>query len=227
MRTEVVYPQDRHEVQATFIADHERFDGGRSFAIPVAVEFGITDAWQIGVSGLPYSRVALNGAETASGRGGLAVGTKYSFMNIHGSPVHAAVGVEAEFQHGPAVENAQNESGHEVETFGVVAVDLRSHMTAFAHAGVIGARTAVDEGEPNGRLSWTMGALIAGHRATLATELNFINNRGFRRGTGGTYVTPSLTVHPREAWELAVGVPVGLTSRSNTVGLIGHVIYER
>jgi hypothetical protein len=225
MRMEVVYPQEKGEFQATAIADYQKFDGGNSFSIPLSAEYGLTDAWQIGIEWLSYTRIGF-GDSRASGRGGVAIGTKYSFMQIHGLPLHAAMGVEAEFEHGPTP-SGDDDGGHEVETFGAVAIDLPHRVSVFAHVGVIAARSAVDEGEPNGRLTWSTGELIDLGKAALALELNFIDNRGFRRGTGGTYLTPSVTLHPHAGWELGLGVPIGLTARSNSFGVIGHLIYER
>jgi hypothetical protein len=225
MRMEVVYPQEKAEWQATLISDYQKFEDGNSFSVPVAVEYGLTDAWQVGVEWLPYTRVR-SADGTTSGRGGVALESKYSFMNIHGSAVHAAAGIDLELQRGPATDGGV-ENGHEVETFGAVALDWGKRVSLFAHVGVIAARTAPEEGEPDGRLTWSTGELIALPKATLAVELNFINNRGFRRGTGGTYLTPSVTVHPHSGWEMAVGVPIGLTTRSNAFGVIGHLIYER
>ena len=225
MRMEVVYPQQKGELQATLISDYQKFQSGNSFSVPVAIEYGLTDAWQVGVEWLPYTRVSSDGG-TESGRGGVALGSKYSFMNIHGTAVHAAAGIDVEFERGPAADGGE-EHGHEVETFGAIAFDWTRRLSLFAHVGVIAARTAPEEGEPDGRLTWSTGELIELPKATLAVELNFINNRGFRRGTGGTYLTPSVTLHPHGGWELAAGVPIGLTTRSNAFGVIGHLIYER
>jgi len=224
-RSEVVYPQEKGEVQLTFVTDFEKFDGGSTVSLPAGFEFGLTGAWQVGAAILPYTRVRL-ADHVESGRGGVSIGTKYSFMNIRGSGVHAAVGLEAEFQHGPSAEGVV-ETGHEVESFAVAAIDLPRRAGVFAHVGVISARSPLGEGDPAGRLNWTIGGLIALAHCTLATELSFLNDRGFRRGVGGTYITPSVTLHPRDRWELSAGVPIGLTPRSNSYGLVAHLIYER
>jgi hypothetical protein len=229
IRTEVVYPQEKGELQLTLLstADKVRNDGS-VLAFPLEVEFGLTDAWQVGLEWGTYSRVT-KGDAVSSGRGGLAVGTKYSFMNIKGSDVHAAVGLEAEFPGGLGADGLR-EDRREVEPFVALAADLREGVQAFFHVGRSFTRGTSDGdagAESPVNVQWNTGALVALRRVTLAGELNTrTNGSPWARG-GELYATPSITFLLPSPWEMGVGVPIGLNGRSDRFGVSIHVIYEK
>ena len=228
IRTEVVYPQEKGELQLTFLSRADKGRNGSVLVFPLEVEFGLTDAWQVGLEWGTYSRVR-RGDAVSSGRGGLAVGTKYSFMNINGSDVHAAVGLEMEFPGGLGADGLR-EDKREVEPFVALAADLHDGVQAFFHVGRSFTRGASgdeagDESPVN--VQWNAGALVALRRVTLAGELNTRTN-GSPWGRGGElYATPSITFLLPSPWEMGLGVPIGLNGRSDRFGLAIHVIYEK
>ena len=228
IRTEVVYPQEKGELQLTLLSTADKGRNGSVLVFPLEVEFGLTDAWQVGLEWGTYSRVR-SGDAVSSGRGGLAVGTKYSFMNINGSDVHAAVGLEMEFPGGLGADGLR-EDKREVEPFVALAADLHEGVQAFFHVGRSFTRGASgdeagDESPVN--VQWNAGALVALRRVTLAGELNTRTN-GSPWGRGGElYATPSITFLLPSPWEMGLGVPIGLNGRSDRFGLAIHVIYEK
>jgi hypothetical protein len=231
IRTEVVYPQDKGELQLTFLSTADKGRNGSVLVFPVAVEFGLTDAWQVGLELGTYSRVR-SGETVSSGRAGLAVGTKYSFMNINGSDVHAAVGLKMEFPGGLGADGLR-EDKRQVEPFVALAADLREGVQAFFHVGRSFTRgasgnAAAEEGDGSPvNVQWNAGALVALRRVTLAGELNTRTN-GSPWGRGGElYATPSITFLLPSPWEMGLGVPIGLNGRSDRFGLAIHVIYEK
>jgi hypothetical protein len=231
IRTEVVYPQEKGELQLTFLSTADKGRNGSVLGFPLEVEFGLTDAWQVGLELSTYSRVR-SGDAVASGRGGLAVGTKYSFMNINGSDVHAAVGLEMEFPGGLGADGLR-EDKREFEPFVALAADLREGVQAFFHVGRSFTRGASgheagEEGDESPvNVQWNAGALVALRRVTLAGELNTRTN-GSPWGRGGDlYATPSITFLLPSSWEMGLGVPIGLNGRSDRFGVSIHVIYEK
>lgn len=230
IRTEVVYPQEKGELQLTFLSTADKGRNGSVLILPLEVEFGLTDAWQVGLEWGTYSRVR-TGDAVASGRGGLAVGTKYSFMNIKESGVHAAVGLETEFP-GRLGADGLREDKKEIEPFVALAADLRDGVQAFFHVGRSWSFTRATSGDEAGdespvNVQWNAGALVALRRVTLAGELNTRTN-GSPWGRGGElYATPSITFLLPSPWEMGLGVPIGLNGRSDRFGLAIHVIYEK
>jgi hypothetical protein len=226
--TEVVFPQEKGELQLTLLSRTDKAQNGSALVFPLEVEFGLTDAWQVGLEWGTYSRVR-NGDAVSSGRGGLAVGTKYSFMHINGSDVHAAVGLEMEFPGGLGADGLR-EDKREVEPFVALAADLHDGVQAFFHVGrSFTPRASGDEAGDESPLNvqWNAGALVNLRRVTLAGELNTRTN-GSPWGRGGElYATPSITFLLPSAWEMGLGVPIGLNGRSDRFGLAVHVIYER
>jgi hypothetical protein len=226
--TEVVYPQEKGELQLTLLSTADKGRNGSVLVVPLEIEFGLTDAWQVGLEWGTYSRVR-SGDVVSSGRGGLAIGTKYSFMNINGSDIHAAVGLEMEFPGGLDADGLR-EDQREVEPFVAVAADLQKGVQAFFHVGrsFTGGTSGDEAGDESAvNVQWSAGALWALRRATLAGELTTRTSGSPWARRGELYATPSITFLLPSPWEVGLGVPIGLNGRSDRFGLAIHVIYER
>jgi hypothetical protein len=132
--TEVVYPQQKGEIQLTLgcLVDRSRSD--LSALMPLAVEYGLTDRWQIeaGWDGYTqFERAPFRRLRTAR----VSIGTKYSLMNIAHSGVHAAFGGDVEFPNADAFADEEGEEGVEIEPFVALAADLRWRVTVFGSLG--------------------------------------------------------------------------------------------
>ena len=228
IRTEVVYPQEKGELQLTLLSRAGKAVNGSSLSFPIEIEYGLTDAWQVGLELGTYSRVR-NSDAVSSGRGSVSLATKYSFMNINGSDVHAAVGMEAEFPGGLG-DDGLREEAREVEPFLALAAGLRNGIQAFFHVGrafTHGGSPDDDGDEEGANVTWNGGALMAFRRITLAGELSTHTSGSPWRSGGELYVTPSITFLLPRPWELGVGIPIGLNDRSGRFGFAIHVIYEK
>lgn len=230
--TEVVYPQGRGELQTTFGYWFERGDSAHATGLPVSIEYGLTDSWQIGIEWLAFSRVSVPGATGVSGVGGVAVDTKYSVMNVRGSGVHAAVGIDLAFSREIQPDGGV-ETGRELEPYLALAADLAGgRIQVFGGAGLSltggsenagGTTPARDE---DTKLAWNTGALVPFGRVTLATEINVRYDwRHWSRRE--LHVIPSISVRLPRAWHIGIGAPVGLTGVSGTHALMVHVIHEQ
>src|SRR6188768_4019773 len=56
IRTEVVYPQEKHETQITVASAIDRHRDARAFSVPLHLEHGLSDSWQIEAEWTPYVR---------------------------------------------------------------------------------------------------------------------------------------------------------------------------
>jgi hypothetical protein len=227
--TEVVYPQSKHEVQLTFGSLVDRSVRGTSALAPVSIEFGLTNRWQIEAGWDGYTHAAaspLQHLQTSR----ISLGTKYSLMNIAGSPIHAAFGLEVEFPRASAFPGNEGEDGTEFEPFVALAADAGHGVTIFGSAGLsVEADSVVDlatHGErPDDQGTIGVGALVRVHRITLAGEYTSRSDRAPWRLDGGALLTPSVVVHPGREWELGLGLPIALRGHHQP-GIALHVIKE-
>lgn len=226
--TEMVYPQEKGEVQFTIGALVDRTRNDRAALMPFSVEYGITNRWQVEASWDGYTQFhSAPFSHLRSAR--VSIGTKYSAMNIAHSPVHAAIGLDVEFPDQGAIPDDE-ESAVEFEPSVSVAADLPHHVTLFAAANLSLASAdagALLEGErPDDPGTLGGGVMVAIAHATIALEYTNRSDNLPWRIQGSPIVTPSLTLHPGGQWELAFGMPVGVRAGTHRPGLALHVIKE-
>jgi len=228
--TQVVYPQERHEVQLTIgnLIDQSRDD--RAALVPFTVEYGLTDRWQIEAEWAGFTQFhesPLANLKTAR----TSIGTKYSFMNIGGSHVHAAVGMDVEFPRVTAFDaEDEGEQGVEFEPALSMAVDIGDRITMFGSAGLSIEKQQAEEllqgTRPDDRGTISVGGLVAFRHVTLAVEYTNRSDDLPWRLDGSPLVTPSAIFHPGGHWELGIGMPVGVRAGSRMPGVAWNVTKE-
>ena len=221
-----MYPQQKGELQLTLGTLIDRTRDDRAALMPLSIEYGLTDKWQVAAGWDGYTQFHHNPfARLRSARA--SVGTKYSFMNIGHSRVHAAVGMDVEFPDAGAFED-EAESDLEFEPFLSVAADLSRRVTLFGSAGISVSREDAtrlpDQPDDPGTLS--VGALAAFHRATIALEYTSRSDNLPWRLDGSPLITPSIVLHPGHQWELSAGLPIGVRHGTHRPGLAFHVIKD-
>jgi hypothetical protein len=226
--TEVVYPQERGEVQVTLASLVDRSAPGAAALTPVSIEYGVTNRWQVEASWNGYRRNAslLTRYRTES----VSVGTKYSFMNIAHSHVHAAMGLDADF-HPMAVDDIEDETGTEIEPFVSLAVDLPRRVTLFGSVGKgLGSSEVAAlfrHGEaPTQPATISVGGLIAFRHVTLTTEYTDRSDALPWRVDGAPLLTPGVVLHPGGDWEVGLGTPIGMRTGEHAVGFAVHILKE-
>ena len=226
--TETVYPQERGELQITLgsLADRTRTD--TAALVPFSIELGLTDRWQLqaGWDGYTHFHSApFKQMRTAR----FSVGTKYSLMNIAGSSVHAAFGIDAEFPRAGAFAEGEGEDNIELEPFVALSADIAPHLNLFASLAT--SVEAEDEAVRNlsSRLddsgSISGGALVPMGHATIALEYTSRSDTLPWRLHGSALITPSLTIHGGK-WETAFGMPIGVRAGARKPGVAFHLIRE-
>ena len=230
--TEVVYPQEKGEIQLTFGTLVDR-SGGRtdkSALMPLSIEYGLTNRWQIqaGWDGhTQFHNSPFKNIRTAR----VSVGTKYSWMNIARSPVHAAFGMDVEFPRTDTFAEGEGKEGMELEPFVAFASDLPWSVSVFGSVGLSFepkeiADLAEHAARPDDRGTISFGALKAFHAVTLAAEYTNRSDQLPWRLDGAPLLTPSIVLHPGHQWELSAGLPVALRHGQHQPGLAMNIIKE-
>jgi hypothetical protein len=213
-RTELVYPQEKGEIQLT--AGATGLGAARSADLPMAVEYGLSDAWQLSVEWRATAgRPANRGAQEVT------FGTKYGFMNLAGRTIHAAVGFEVEIPRGAA-------AGGEIVRY-TPTVALAMDLPAIHDAQVFGAVSVAwagpaDRGsEAEGAVPYVSGgAMLPFSRLALAAELTLEREDE----QSHAFVTPSIVLNVSRALQLAVGTPIRLHSAGDRLALSALLTYE-
>jgi len=230
IRTEVVYPQERHETQVTIVFAMDRHRVGTAFGLPVRVEFGLTDAWQVEGEMTTIAQERL-GSDVARGTGEFGFGTKYSFIGVRGSSFHAALGADVE----QAVDRSSNGATSRTWTatpFVAAAYDVTARFQAFAHAGATFSRAgdgpALESDAGRGtEIFVNAGALLAFRTLTIAAEVNSLRAGDESVEGRALYLTPSVTVHLGSCCDVGAGISRGLTTASDRWSAVVQLVVER
>jgi hypothetical protein len=224
-QTEVVYPQDKGALQFTSTASFSNVN--KKLSNDVAVEYGLTHAWQIGLQWESFVRRENEDGSISRGSGDLRLGTKYSFMNIRGSHFHSAVGFELGLP-GASAEKGISEAKIEYEPYFIVARDFPtlSRLQLFSQFGLtfthpVTRSTALDN-HPRKTIEWNSGMFVVYRRARLTSEVNWSKNAG----ENSLYLTPGIIWKLPRDLEVGLGVPIGLSRDADRVRTIIKLVYE-
>jgi len=231
---EVVYPQERGEIQFTVAPQFRDNDSEQLLEFPITLEYGITDSWQLELEWVAYARIFPEDDRNKNGIGDLELGTKYSFMNIGGSDFHTALGFEIGFPTGDIDDDiSQSEGFIEFEPFIVLAKDLPrlkdSHL--FTQVGFSYSNKIRNTEENAGDSDNSFGLLVnAGYifpiyDFRLTTEFNYEGEWNGGEREDEIFITPGLILVAGD-WEFGFGVAAGLSEDSDNYRLIGMITYE-
>ena len=134
-QTELVYPQEKGAFQLTSSFTFSK--ANKEFSNDLTLEYGLTDSWQIDLEWQSFARKKAFDGQILRGSGDLRLGTKYSFMNMHGSNFHSAVGFELGLPAGSAKKGI-SEGNIEYEPYVIVAKDFPglSRLQLFSQLGL-------------------------------------------------------------------------------------------
>jgi len=230
-QSELVYPQDKGEVQITAGSVWHDERGGRLNEVPLQLEYGLTDRWQVDMAVTEVSH-RFDGGESSRGFGDLEIGTKYAFMNIGGSHTHAAIGADLTLPTG----NEDRDLGEglvQFEPYLAIGHDLQSlnnaHVFGQVALGLMRRSGSADgaEGDPAHELSLNSGLIVPINHARLVAEVNWSSNRWNHDGDESSlFVTPGVVWDLPGTWEVGVGVPIGLTNDGDRFRVAAQLIYE-
>ena len=213
-RSEVVYPQEKGELQVT-VAPTWVGRSEASLRTPVALEYGITGSWQLGM-------------KLAGGEEAVEAGVKKAFMNLRGSGTHLAIGLEAGLER-----DAETESVLAYRPYVVPAKDLaRGRGQIFGQVGLrrdSRCQETVDAPPAGAGIGWSAGAIFKSADFAFTHEIDWESVESTRAAPGrAIYWTPgAVWRRPGEdIWEIAAGVSVGLTRRAGPFCFMVKITHE-
>jgi hypothetical protein len=226
-QTETVYSQDKGETQLTLVSRFSKSAGRKLFENPVALEYGISDGWQVTVEWSAANRLTTADGKTR-GSGDLRIGTKYSWMNLRHSNFHAAVGFELGVPTGN-VAKGLGEGNLEYEPYVVVAKDFPklAHLQVFSQFGVTFAQhvkgpVSIDDQGAKRTAEWNSGLFVPYRKVRFTSEFNWSKSVA----QSSLYLTPGVIwKFPRDL-EFGVGVPFGVTRDADRFRAIVKLVYE-
>lgn len=233
-KTQLVYPQERGEVQITFNSTYGRSRGKSLFQTPVSVEYGITKNWQVEIEWDVQSRRSEIGEPRSGGTGDLSFGTQYSFMNMAGSNFHSAVGLEITLPTAN-IEKELTEGFIEYEPYLLLAKDFPKlgNLQVFSQAGIgFNQRLrrhldAEDDESAAHELNLGVGAFVPVRQLVLTGEFNLSTNRWNNNGEEREiYFTPGIVWRLPHNFEMGFSAPVGLTRDAEKFGFMFKLVYE-
>lgn len=207
---ELVFSQERGELQVTlgpaFADTRQRL----SSQLPVVLEYGLTDAWQAEIEWTSYS--------SGLGEDGphLSIGTQQSFIGMGRGRTHAAIGVEVGVPVG-------KQETYEMEPFVTFARDLEYLPLQVFSQAVLEWEWGGDEGEDE-QAAWrmNMGAFWSEPSIAITTELTWEH----QAEGNAWYVTPGIVKALPGAWQVGLGIALGLSDEADTFQLISFLSYE-
>lgn len=226
-QTETVYPQEKGEFQVTFASKFSKGAERKLFETPVAMEYGISDRWQVSLEWSASNRLT-TGDDKARGVGDLQIGTKYSWMNLGRSNFHAAVGFELGVPTGN-VEKGLGEGNLEYEPYVVVAKDFPrlSGLQIFSQFGVTFARhvkgpVKIEDHEAAKSIEWNNGMFVPYRKVRFTSEFNWSKSST----ENSLYFTPGVIWKLPRDLEFGVGAPIGVTRDTDRFRAIVKLVYE-
>jgi hypothetical protein len=233
-KTDVVFPQEVGELEVELASVYQNHAGGDTWTIPVSLEYGLTDNWQVEAEWDSLVQHFPQNHSIVRGVGDVQAGTQYSFMNIGGSSFHIAPRFSL---HVPAgdVNNGLSEGFLEYEPAVILARDFPElHRTQFfteMGASLVQRATApknaVDAPPAAHELNWGSGFFVLFPRAAATLEFNWANNQWNHHGTENEIsLTPGCLWRARPNMEIGLGIPVGLNRSSDRFDVMAHLVWE-
>lgn len=226
-QTEVVYPQEKGEIQLTGSPRFHEGDAQDLLILPFAIEYGLTDSWQVELEWNSLIHHNPSAGSSNIGIGDLELGTKYSFMNVAGSNFHVAPGLEIGFPAGDPQEGL-GEGMLEIEPFASLAYDFPklNDSQIFTQVGFGFASRLRGDEEAAHEITWNAGFFVPFWQLRYTTELNWTTNEWNGGDENELYLTPGFVWDLPGTWEAGVGVPIGINDDADNFRVIAMLTYE-
>ncbi len=216
---ELVYPQERGELQLSLVPSLRSQGGERNTVTTLAVEYGLTEQWQVEV------------AWDSSGE--VEIGSKYAWMQLRPN-LHMAAAFDLRYPLND-LDSDFSEGFIEYEPSLLLARDFPrlGNLQLFLQTGIglverAGHHRELNDDEPAANeFSLDIGLFVPRQSFTWTTEISWSNNRWNRGGEENQLLlTPGLVWRFADAVEISFGIPIGLNSDSDDYRLVGQFILE-
>jgi hypothetical protein len=228
IRSDVVYPQERGEMQIELLPAFESSGNVHSWALAVATQYGVTNAVQLEASWAGPVSSAEPGKARTWDVGNLTVGSKLVFMCMGRTAFHSSVSLDVEMPTG----TEEGDRRPRIQPTMIFARDLRAlHAHVFTSAQLsipVGRVTSADSlvSPPSSAeiagtdLQWDAGGFIRFKTLRVTGEVTLLHQAGER---AALQLTPGLIWHS-EPWEVAVGAFTTVDGPPAR-GALFHVVY--
>lgn len=210
----LVFPQERNELQTTFSPRFHKGQEENQWILPVSIEYGITDAFQVGVGWEAYKHRDPDDEPSEQGIGDVEVEAMYSWMSISGLPVHAALSMGVLIPTGDEDKDL-GEGSTAYEPVAIFSADINALGGGQVFLNV-GAEIDKDDTEK----FVNIGAFLALRNWVPSLEWNRSQEEEDR------YLTPGLTWTSGRAWNIGLGVPIGLKDEADDYRVVLQIIHE-
>jgi hypothetical protein len=233
-KTDVVYPQQQGEMEVELASVYQNHAGGDTWTIPLALEYGLSDRWQVEAEWDSLVQHYSPNHSVVRGIGDLELGTQYSFMNIGDSLFHIAPRFSIQVPLGD-VNQDLSEGFLEYEPAVILARDFPElhHAQFFTEIGAslvqrVNTPKDADNAEPAAHeMNLGTGFFVLYPHGAATFEFNWANNRWNHHGTeNDIYVTPGYLWRVMRELEIGLGIPVGLNKSSDRFEVSAHVTWE-
>ncbi|MCG6190820.1 transporter [Maribellus maritimus] len=227
-QTELVYPQEKGEIQLTLNPEYGRTRDLNHISFPVLAEYGITDNWQLGFSWNSFQNNFGGNNMSVSGIGDIEFDTQYSFMNIGETNFHAALGFELEIPLSRE-ERGIGEGRYEYMPYSLFAVDFPSlnNIQFFTQAGFSFSQNKTENDEEEGNELFLSGGLfVPVKKVIFDIELTSIINLWENGNENQLYLTPGIILNLPGAWETGLGTSIGLNKESDKYLVLAILTFE-
>ncbi|MEM9459889.1 MAG: hypothetical protein AAGF11_37280 [Myxococcota bacterium] len=202
-----IYPQEQAEIQATLVIDYLHRRPAHEGTFSYVAEIGATDWWQFELGLTAPAIEGGPGMETEVEVDEAELGTQLTWMHMKGSPFSGALAFEVGLplsgdddetvEYEPFVTIAVDPPSGRAQVFANLGAELSGQaQSPFVRAGVIGS------------VSLTRPYLVVSYSPEQS------------------YVVPGVSLILPHSWEIVLGIPVGLTRASATIGGGLQLIYE-
>lgn len=222
-QTELVYPQEKSEFQFTVFPACDRYSGYELYQLPLMVEYGITNRWQIEFEWNTLQHKNRHPGNSVTGTGDFQIGTRYSFMNIGNSDFHAAAGFEMGIPFGNE-KKEMSEGVWEYEPFLLLAVDFPKLNNAqlFGQTGISFIQQQEPDEQEGNELNMGCGFFIPVTHVILSSELTWYHTTEVDQ----LFYTPGAVFTMSKGWETGIAFPLGLNRHALNFGIMVMITFE-
>jgi hypothetical protein len=233
-KTDTVFPEQKGELELELASVYQNHSGGDTWTIPLSVEYGLTDRWQVEAEWDSFVQRYPRNQPVVRGVGDLELGSEYSFLNIGDSQFHIAPRFSVEVPVGD-VNKDISEGFLEYEPALILARDFPElhHTELFTEIGAslvqrVNTPKDSDDAEPAANeLNLGTGFFVLFPHGAATFEFNWANNTWNHHGTENEmYLTPGCLWKASREVEIGLGIPVGLNNDSDRFEVIAHVVWE-
>jgi len=210
----LVYPQEQNELQATISPRFHKGEEEDLWILPISIEYGVTDAFQVGIGWEAYKYRDPEEEPSEQGIGDVELEAMYSWMSISDLPVHAALSMGVLIPTGDEDKDlGEGTTAYEPVAILAADLDVLNGGQVFLNAGA-----EIDKNETE--KFFNAGAFVALRNWVPSLEWNRGEEKEDR------YLTPGLTWTSGRAWNIGLGVPLGLKDEADDYRVILQIVHE-